>query len=147
LFPKSRLFGGYLQTFHDENETHLVEAVSGSVMVIRRAVVEQIGYLDERYFAYQEDTDFCVRAGKAGWKVYYVPTGQIIHFGGEGGSKVQPFRSVLAWHKSYFLYYRKNLAQDYFFLFNWLYYGAMLVKLGIALLLTLLKRGKFGQKA
>jgi GT2 family glycosyltransferase len=143
LFPKSRFFGGYLQSWYDENETHAVKAVSGTCMFIRREVIDQIGYLDERFFAYQEDTDFCIRAVKASWQVYYVHTAQITHYGGLGGSRVQPYRSVFEWHRSYFRYYHKNLAQDYFFLFNWFYYLLMLVKLVAALSLTFLRKDKF----
>ncbi|MGB2910646.1 MAG: hypothetical protein WBB55_08715, partial [Anaerolineales bacterium] len=91
-------------------------------------IIDQIGYLDERFFAWQEDADFCFRTRQAGWQVYYVPTARIIHYGSLGGSRVHPYRSIYEWHKSYFLYYRKNLARDYFFLFNWLYYFAMLIK-------------------
>ena len=143
LFPQSQFFGGYLQSWHAENETHAVKAVAGTCMFIRREVIDQIGYLDERFFAYQEDTDFCIRANKAGWQVYYVHTVQITHFGGMGGSRVQPYRSVFEWHRSYFRYYRKNLAQDYFFLFNWFYYLLMLFKLLAALFITLVRKEKY----
>jgi len=142
LFPHSQFFGGYLMSYMDEDETHPVAGVSGSCMLTRRVVVEQIGYLDERFFAYQEDSDYCLRARQAGWKVYYVPTAQITHYGGKGGSGVQPFRSIIEWHRSYYLYYRKNLAVNYFFLLNWLFYGLMFVKLIFALLLNLFKREK-----
>lgn len=128
LFPQSKLFSGYLMNYKDEDETHTVAGVSGSCMLIRREIIDQIGYLDERFFAWQEDADFCFRTRQAGWQVYYVPTAQIIHYGSLGGSRVHPYRSIYEWHKSYFLYYRKNLARDYFFLFNWLYYFAMLIK-------------------
>ncbi len=143
LFPHSKFFGGYLQSWHAENETHAVKAVAGTCMFIRREVINQIGYLDERFFAYQEDTDFCIRANKVGWQVYYIHTAQITHFGGMGGSRVQPYRSVFEWHRSYFRYYRKNLAQDYFFLFNWFYYLLMLLKLLVALCITLLRKEKY----
>ncbi len=143
LFPKSRLFGEYLMNYMDEDLLHQVAGVSGSCMLIRREVTDQIGFLDERFFAYQEDADFCFRTRQAGWKIYYVPQAQIIHYGGMGGSRVQPYRSIYQWHRSYFLYYRKNLAKDYFFAFNWLYYGAMLLKFGLAVLLNLLHKGKF----
>lgn len=138
-FPRSKLFGEYLMSYMDEDETHTVAGVSGSCMLIRRAVVEQIGYLDERYFAYQEDADFCFRARQVGWQVYFVPAAHIIHYGGMGGSGVQPFRSIYEWHKSYYLYYRKNLAKDYFFLFNWVYYSAMFFKLMVSLLSNVLR--------
>ena len=112
-------------------------------MLIRRAVVDQIGYLDERFFAYQEDADYCFRARQAGWQVYYMPEAQITHYGSMGGSRVEPFRSMYAWHKSYFLYYQKNLAQDYCFILNWFYYLAMLLKLTLSLMANLLRNGKF----
>ena len=87
LFPKSKFFGGYLLNYLDENEIHEVDGISGSCMLIRRQVIDQIGYLDERFFAYQEDADYCFQAKKKGWKVVYLPTAQIIHFGGQGGSR------------------------------------------------------------
>lgn len=144
LFPRSRLFGGYLLNYLDEEQTHRVDGVSGSCMLIRRALVERIGHLDERFFAYQEDADFCFRARQAGYLVYYVPAAQIIHFGGQGGSRVQPYRSIFEWHRSYFMHYRKNLARDYFFLFNWMYYLAMGSKLVVELLANLLRKSPRG---
>ena len=143
LFPRSPLFGKYLMSYLPEDQTHRVDGVSGSCMLMRRELVEQIGYLDERFFAYQEDADFCFRARQAGWQIYYVPDAQIIHYGSLGGSRVQPYRSIFEWHKSYFLHYRKNLAQDYFFLFNGLYYLAMLAKLSLTLLVNFLRSDKF----
>lgn len=141
-FPKNPALARYLMTYLDENEVNEVEAVSGSCMVIRREVVEQIGYLDEMFFAYQEDADFCFRARKAGWKVFYVPQAQITHYGGHGGSQVEVYRSIYEWHRSYFLYYRKHLAKDYFFLFNWFYYALMGGKLLLNLATTLVRKKK-----
>nr|HMN63177.1 glycosyltransferase family 2 protein [Anaerolinea sp.] len=142
LFPRSPLFGRYLLTYLPEDETCEVEAVSGSCMVIRRAVVDAIGYLDETYFAYQEDSDFCFRARQAGWKVFFLPEAQITHFGGQGGSGHQPYRGIYHWHRSYLVYYRRHLARDYFFLVNWLMYAGMALKLGLALAANLLRREK-----
>jgi GT2 family glycosyltransferase len=143
LFPHSPLFARYLMTYRDEDETHPADAISGACMLIRRAVLEQIGWLDERFFAYQEDTDYCLRAQRAGWRVYYYPEAQIIHYASQGGSRVDPFRSIWEWHRSYFLYYRKNLAARYFFLFNWFYYVVMVFKLLTALGVNLFRREKF----
>jgi GT2 family glycosyltransferase len=142
LFPRSKLFGGYLLNYLDKDETHLVDGVSGSCMLIRQTAAEQIGYFDERFFAYQEDADFCFQAQRLGWQIYYHPRAQIIHYGGQGGSRAQPYRAIFEWHRSYFLYYRKNLAKDYFFLFNWLYYAVMGLKLVLSLFHNLLRRDK-----
>lgn len=143
IFPRSHLFGGYLLNYLSENEVHEVPGVSGSCMLIRREVIDQIGYLDERYFAYQEDTDYCLRARKAGWKIYYVPEAVVIHYGGQGGSRVEPFRAIIAWHKSYWQLYKRHFARDYFFLFNWLFYGMMFAKLMLTLLVNLVRKEKF----
>lgn len=143
LFPKSKLFGEYLMSYMDEDETHLVAGVSGSCMLVRRETINQIGYMDERFFAYQEDADYCYRARQAGWQIVYMPQSRIIHFGGMGGSRVQPYRSIYQWHRSYYLFYRKNFAKDYFFLFNGLYYVAMFFKLVISLLVNFLRQEKY----
>lgn len=143
LFPKSKLFGGYLLNYMDEDATHEVDGVSGSCMLIRRHVIQKVGLFDERFFAYQEDADYCFQVQEAGWKIVYFPQAQIIHFGGQGGSRVQPYRSIYEWHRSYFLYYRKNLARDYFFLFNWFYYALMGLKLVVTLAVNALRSDKF----
>ena len=142
LFPRSRRFGGYLLNYLDPDATYPVDGVSGSCMLIRQAAAQQVGYFDERFFAYQEDADFCFQVQRAGWQVYYHPAAQIIHFGGQGGSRHEPFRSIFAWHRSYYLYYQKNLACDYCFLFNAFYVLLMGLKLLLALFINLLRREK-----
>jgi GT2 family glycosyltransferase len=83
IFPKSKIFAQYNLTYLDPDEIVEVDAVSGSFMMIRREVYEKVGGLDEDFFMYGEDIDWCYRIKKAGWKIYYVPTTQIIHFKGE----------------------------------------------------------------
>lgn len=142
LFPGSHFFGRYLMEYLPEDQIAEVEAVSGSCMLIRRAVVDQIGYLDEAFFAYQEDADFCFRTREAGWRIMYVPSAYITHFGGLGGSRFMPYRGIYAWHHSYDLYYRKHLAREYFFLVNWLVYLGIAVKYLVAMLVNTLRKEK-----
>ncbi|MEL7627226.1 MAG: glycosyltransferase family 2 protein [Anaerolineaceae bacterium] len=139
IFPKSKKLNGYLLSWLPEDEIAEVKAVSGSCMFIRRETWEQVGDFDEKFFAYQEDSDYCMRARRKGWKVMYVPITRIFHFGGLGGSKDQPVNTIIQWHRSYYLYYRKHFAKDHFFLFNWFFYLLMLLKLGIALLVQLFR--------
>lgn len=139
LFPKSKALNAYLMSWLPEDEIAEVKAVSGSCMFIRRECWEQVGGFDEAFFAYQEDSDLCERARAKGWKIMYVPLSNVIHFGGEGGSKTQQVRGIYEWHRSYFLFYRKHYAKDYFFLFNWFYYGVMGFKLLLALLKNAIK--------
>jgi GT2 family glycosyltransferase len=142
-YPDNPRYAGYLMTYLEENEVNEVEAVSGSCMMIRREVIDQIGYLDERFFAYQEDADFCFRARLAGWKIFYVPAAQIIHFGGQGGSKVEIYQSIYHWHRSYFLYYRKHLAREYNFVMDMLVFLGVGIKMATAFGTTLLRREKY----
>ena len=65
-----------------------VEAVSGGAMLISREIVEKAGFFDERYFMYFEDLDFCRRARKAGFKIYFLPSAEIIHTHGASGVKL-----------------------------------------------------------
>ena len=134
LFPRNRALNGYLQAWLGEDEIAEVKAVSGSCIFLRRQTWEQVGDFDENLFAYQEDSDYCLRARKAGWKVMYVPMTCVTHFGGEGGSQTKPYNSIFQWHRSYYLYYRKHFAREYFFLFNGFYYLAMAIKLLLALI-------------
>ena len=83
LFPGSRLFGKYNLTFLNENETYPVDAVSGSFMMVTREVLEAVGGLDESFFMYGEDLDWCYRVTQAGFKVYYVHGTKIVHYKGE----------------------------------------------------------------
>jgi GT2 family glycosyltransferase len=143
LFPKNKALGEYLLEYKDENKTAEVIAVSGSCMLIRKEVIDQVGYLDEQFFAYQEDTDFCLRARQAGWEVYYYPEAEIIHYGGRGGSRVEPYRSIIEWHRSYWRLYKKHLAKDYIFIFNWFYYLFMVAKLVVSLVANLFRRDRY----
>ncbi len=86
-FPNSRLLSGYHQTYKDFDQTHPIDVISGAAMFIRRQVIDEIGLLDERFFMYAEDIDFCLRAHQAGWQTLYFPEAVIIHHKGASGSK------------------------------------------------------------
>lgn len=115
LFPKTRLFGRYNLTYLPEDQIHTVDAISGSFMMLRRDVFEQVGLLDERFFLYGEDLDWCWRVIQAGWKIYYVPTTQIVHFKGES-SRQAPLDRMLDFNRAMALFVKKHFRQRYFFL-------------------------------
>ncbi|HIM83668.1 MAG TPA: glycosyltransferase family 2 protein [Candidatus Marinimicrobia bacterium] len=128
-FPDNSKYTGYHLSHLDENILNEVDGVSGSCMMIRRNLIDKIDCFDERFFAYQEDSDYCFRAKAAGWKIYYVPEAEVIHDAGRGGSAVYKYRSLFEWHRSYYLLYKKHFSADYFPLVNGLFYSAMLGKL------------------
>ncbi len=82
MFPTSRLFSGYTRGWENFETIHTVPAIVGAFMMVKREAGESIGWWDEDYFFYGEDLDFCYMLGIKGWKIYYVPTVSILHYGG-----------------------------------------------------------------
>ena len=140
LFPKYPIFTGYHLNHLDVKEINEVSGVSGSCMLVDQELINDIGYFDERFFAYQEDSDYCLRAINSGWKVYYNPNSMVIHKGGHGGSNSVPFRAIFEWHRSYILYYFKHFSKDYGIVFNSLYFVIMVSKLIFSEILFMIRR-------
>ncbi|MDA2929597.1 glycosyltransferase family 2 protein [Acidobacteria bacterium AH-259-O06] len=107
LFPASKRFGRYNLTYLDEGRTHEVEAVSGSFLMFPNALLDAIGYLDESFFLYGEDLDFCYRAFLKGWKVYYYPEAEIIHHKGRS-SRRDAGRGRRHFYDAMEIFYRKH---------------------------------------
>lgn len=78
----SRALHRYAVTPPMREAAHECDWVSGSSLIVRRKVFEEIGLLDEGYFLYFEEVDFCLRAQKAGWKIWFVPESRVIHLEG-----------------------------------------------------------------
>ncbi len=74
--------------------------VSGASLVIRREVFEQIGLLDEDFFLYFDEVDFCFRARRADWEIWIVPEARIIHFEGASTQISAPGRRKPYWYRS-----------------------------------------------
>jgi len=127
LFPKSRIMAKYNMTYRSPDETQEVDAVSGSFLMIRRSVVEQIGLLDERFFMYGEELDWCLRAKRAGWAVMYYPGAQIVHYKGES-TKYNSRKAAVEFYRAMYLFHKKHFAADYSPVTNSLIYAGIFVK-------------------
>lgn len=82
VFPQSQFFNGYHLGYKDMDKVHEIDSCVGAFMLIKREVITSVGNLDEDYFWYGEDLDFCYRAKKRGWQIIYVPDVKIIHYKG-----------------------------------------------------------------
>lgn len=109
LFPKNRISSQNILTTKADGITPMeVDWVSGACMLVRRKAIETVGLLDEGFFMYWEDADWCRRMRNAGWKVVYFPKASIVHYVG-GSSEKLMFRSFFEFHKScYRLFYKHN---------------------------------------
>ena len=74
------------------NDAKKTDHVTGCCLLIRKEVVEQIGLLDDKFFAYQEDADWCVRARKNKWTIWYVPASRVWHKISAAVGKNSPFQ-------------------------------------------------------
>ena len=116
LFPKSRFFGRYNLTYLDEDETYPVEAIGGAFMMLRREAYEKAGGLDESFFMYGEDLDWCYRIGQAGFRVYYVHSTKIIHFKGES-TRRSDIDEIRHFYRAMQLFARKHFGRSRVVLF------------------------------
>lgn len=86
-----------------------VEAVLGAFLIVRRAVLEEVGLMSEDYFLYLEETDWCWRIARAGWKIHHVPDARIVHRSGATTKKKRhPVEPRIELHRSLYHFFRKN---------------------------------------
>jgi GT2 family glycosyltransferase len=114
-FPHSRFFGRMDRTWANPLQPAEVDWAPGAFSIVRRSVLEQVGYFDERFFLYYEEVDFCRRIRAAGYTVWYWPDVVVVHLGGESSRTIpqlalSPVGSQLTlWRmRSAFLYYYKH---------------------------------------
>ncbi len=136
FFPENRFSRRYLGMDRDRETIHQTDWVSGACLIHRR----DVGLLDERFFLYMEDIDFCLRATRAGWKVMYHPALRVMHQIG-ASSRHFPVRRVIAMHRSIWRYYAKHFHR------NVVLDAASAALIGARCLLMMLEAALFGAKA
>lgn len=111
VFPRNAQLAAYNYGDQDPSRAHEVEAVSGSFLMFRREVLDTAGYLDESFFLYGEDLDFCMRAKNEGWKIYYFPGAEITHFKRVSSTR-HPTSSNYHFHHAMEVFYRKHFFEN-----------------------------------
>ncbi|UCE03452.1 MAG: glycosyltransferase [Candidatus Latescibacterota bacterium] len=107
LFPRSQTIRKHLMLDYDHREPRAVDWVIGACMMVRRRAVEAVGGMDERFFLYFEDVDWCFRMGRQGWRVYYVPQAEMVHEHRRESAKPRFSRSFWAHLGSLLRFYEK----------------------------------------
>lgn len=85
----------------------------GACMLVRRSTLEQVGLLDERYFMYHEEIDWCWRIRKAGWAIWQVPQARVTHIGG-GSTRMVRYRMFVELHRSRVMFFRTYYSTAFF---------------------------------
>lgn len=118
-FPDSVRFGAYNLTYVDENKTCSIDCIMGAFMLVPRVVIDQVGMLDEDYFMYGEDIDWCYRIKGAGYQVMYYPEVRIFHHKKASGIEKRNPKVIEAFYDSMMIFYRKHYENKYSKLTQW----------------------------
>lgn len=136
LFPKSKFFGRQHMTWWGRDDVRKVDVATGCFMLVRQEAIEQVGVMDEQFFMYGEDTDWCYRFKKAGWRILFTSSAEIIHIRGASSKQRKPEMKLqlrgsklLFWkkHRSRFMYIIACLLVAVFFLLRVPYWLGMAV--------------------
>ena len=107
LFPKSRFFSGPFMNYWPHDEVRKVDVISGCFWMVRRKAIEEVGLLDEDFFLYGEDIDWCRRFHATGWDVIFYPGVEVIHVGGASSSNA-PIKFYIEMKRADLQYWRKH---------------------------------------
>lgn len=140
LFPHVPKFNQYQLSYLDPDDDYPVDCLVGAFMLVRREVIDHVGMLDEDFFMYGEDVDWCYRIKKAGWEIYYYPKTSIIHYKG-AGKKRKSRKVVYEFHRAMILFHRKHYQKSYSWLVNGLVYAGVGLKFLLAFVSNEFKRG------
>lgn len=138
-FPDNPKFNQYQLTYLDPDEEYPIDCLVGAFMMVRRQTIEQVGLLDEDYFMYAEDTDWCYRIKQAGWVNYYYPRTTIVHYKG-GSAPRRPLKIIYEFHRSMILFYRKHYRKNYNIFVSATIYVGVAVQFAFALMKSILAK-------
>lgn len=130
----------YRATHLGDDEPGEVDAVNGAFMLCRAAAVQHVGLLDEGYWLYMEDLDWCRRFWEGGWKVFYEPAGTALHVKGGSSAGRRAPKQEIAFHRGMGRFYRRFDAPEHNPLLNAAVYAGIGAKLGVSLARTALAR-------
>ena len=100
--------------------------------------VHDAGLMDESFFMYGEDLDWAYRIKQCGWRVFYYPVAEVLHFKGATSSR-QSYRLIIQFYRAMYLFHRKHYANDTLFLVNWLVTAGIIARGTFALIRNLFR--------
>lgn len=134
----------YHLTHKLSDQVHEVDSVAGAFLLTKKKILEEVGFLDPRFFLYGEDIDLCLRIKNKGYKIIYDPTVSITHYKGissglkkhsqeiSQADKKTKNRALNAFYEAMFLFYNKHYKKKYPFFITWLVYIGIYLKWNLA---------------
>ena len=111
-FPNNPVSRRYLTSAYAQGSTaYEVDSVSAACVLVRRETIEDVGGMDEGFFVYWSDVDWCRRMKDRHWKLYVVPSARVVHLEGQMISRQRP-RAIVDFHRGAYLYYCRHHARS-----------------------------------
>jgi GT2 family glycosyltransferase len=107
VFPRIKIFSGHTLSYWSQDSLRPVDILSGCFWLIRKEALNEVGALDESFFMYGEDMDWCKRFWAKGWPLVFVPEAQAIHYGGASSSSA-PVRFYIERQRADLWYWKKH---------------------------------------
>lgn len=131
LFPKSKKFAGYNLNYLSDNEPNEVDCLVGAFMMVRRETLVDVGVLDEQFFMYGEDIDWCYRIKEAGWSIWYYPYATVLHCKRTSSQQVRLF-SLYHFYNAMKLFYNKHYMYKHSHFLNFIVFRGISILYFIA---------------
>lgn len=143
LFLKNNKDYNYLDK--SEDETMQVDSVMGAFLLIKKNVIESVGLLDESFFMYGEDLDWCLRVKEKGYEVWYYPQSRITHFKGASSAQV-PFKALKWFHDAMWIFYKKHYFNKYPFVLHPVIFLGIYLRFFVLVFINLFKSKPYVSK-
>jgi len=130
-----RVYGRYFPSAGPEDSLHTTRAdwVGGACMLVRRATLQHVGLMDEAYFMYSEEMDWCYAMHRAGWAIYYCADAAVVHYGGQSVQQVNE-RKLAMLYRSKLRFFHKNYGRGQFFMLRLMIALSSFVKVVVTIL-------------
>ncbi|MFH1428813.1 MAG: glycosyltransferase family 2 protein [Candidatus Margulisiibacteriota bacterium] len=107
IFAKSKIFGRYEMSWWGHDDLREVDQPMGAALMVRKSVIQKIGFMDKRFYMFFDEVDWCYRIKQAGYKIYFTPEAEIIHHGGQSIKSAEMSMSY-HWHRSLKRFFNKH---------------------------------------
>lgn len=145
IFPHSKIIASYnIGDLSDDQESQIGACV-GAFMFVSPECLDKIGLMDERFYMYGEDLDWCARANEAGFKIWYYPKTTTIHYKGQSSGR-RATRSLYAFHQAMWLYYKKYWSKKLFYLLDPFVWSAVWSRFAVKVIINSFRKKPYVSK-
>jgi len=124
MFPSKTLFRQYKMLDWQHDDERQVDQPEGACLLLRQAVIKEVGFLDEGFFMLFEEVDWCYRIKKANWEIWFTPVAKVTHHYGQSIKQVKA-KMILSSHRGLYRFWRKHYRGNRWYLDVFAYTGLM----------------------